>query len=177
MKTSNLEPTRKQPPPPAKATSDVVEALRLVLADTFVLYMKTYAVHWNYQGDKFFSVHKLTEEHYQQLAEAIDEIAERIRALGEIAPISLETILAKSELNEIRRSNAGDDSALMDLISGHILLSQRAHQTADICENTRDIFSQDIMVRRIGQHDKAAWMLRSFLQQSGTGAEMPMTHS
>lgn len=177
MKTTHQESQSKVPQAPMKASPEVVEALRLVLSDTFVLYMKTYAVHWNYQGNKFFSVHKLTEEHYEQLAEAIDEIAERIRALGEIAPISLETILEKSDLQEIKRSNASDDSALIDLVSGHALLSKRAHETAELCGNIGDIFSQDIMIRRIGQHDKAAWMLRSFLKGSELKTPERVTHS
>lgn len=161
----------------ARQTSEVAEALRLVLADTFVLYMKTYAVHWNYQGQKFFSVHKMTEEHYQQLAEAIDEIAERIRALGKVAPISLDSILAKSDLEETRRNNASDDQALLDLVSAHSLLSQRAHQAAEICGNAGDFYSQDIMIQRIGEHDKAAWMLRSFMQQGDRLETQTIQHS
>lgn len=160
-----------------KSDQEVVESLRLVLADTFVLYMKTYAVHWNYQGPKFFSVHKLTEEHYQQLAEAIDVIAERIRAIGEVAPISLETILASSDLDEMRKGNAEGDETLIDLIEGHTLLAQRAHEAADICEKSRDIFSQDMMIQRIGEHEKAAWMLRSFLQRGASPSQPNRTHS
>lgn len=157
--------------------TNVAEALKLVLADTFVLYMKTYAVHWNYQGPKFFSVHKLTEEHYEQLAEAIDEIAERIRALGQAAPISLETILANSDLEEMRKSNAADDQSLLDLISSHSLLAKRAHQAADMAEAAGDLFSQDMMIGRIGEHDKAVWMLQSFLQKGEMKQSESYTHS
>jgi starvation-inducible DNA-binding protein len=99
------------------------------------------------------------------LAEAIDVIAERIRAIGKVAPISLETILAKSDLQEMRKNDASDDQSLMDLISGHTLLSQRAHEAADACEATGDLFSQDMMIQRIGEHDKAIWMLRSFMEK------------
>lgn len=158
--------------------TNVAEALKLVLADTFVLYMKTYAVHWNYQGPKFFSVHKLTEEHYEQLAEAIDEIAERIRALGHAAPISLETILANSDLEEMRKGNAaGGDQSLLDLISSHSLLAKRAHQAADMAEAAGDLFSQDMMIGRIGEHDKAVWMLQSFLQKGEMMQPEARTHS
>jgi starvation-inducible DNA-binding protein len=160
----------------AEMGTDVAEHLRLVLADTFVLYMKTYAVHWNYQGPKFFSVHKMTEEHYQQLAESIDTIAERIRAVGKPAPISLQTILANSDLEEISKNHATNDQALHDLISGHTLLSKRAHEAANACEENSDLFSQDMMIQRIGEHDKAVWMLRSFLDKGDMQAPA-MTHS
>lgn len=147
-------------------TKDVVSSLRLVLSDTFVLYMKTYAVHWNYQGPKFFSVHKMTEEQYQELAEAIDTIAERIRALDRTAPISLEKILASSDLEEMSRVDANSDQALINLVSSHSLLARRAHEAAKSCEMSDDVFSQDMMIQRVGAHDKAAWMLRSFLDSS-----------
>ena len=139
------------------------EHLKLVLADTFVLYMKTYAVHWNYKGAKFFSVHKLTEEHYQELAEAIDVIAERIRAKGDEAPITLENILGSADLKEMKNKNAGNDDALVELVAGHELLANRARQAAEALEGEGDLFSTDLMISRIGAHEKAAWMLRSFL--------------
>lgn len=164
MKSNKTEETQSGKQMAPKANAEVAEALQLVLADTFVLYMKTYAVHWNYQGPKFFSVHKMTEEQYQQLAEAIDEIAERLRALGRAAPISLETILANSDLREMGKNMASGDQALMDLAAGHTLLSRRAHEAAHACERGDDLFSQDMMVGRVGEHDKAAWMLRSFMQ-------------
>lgn len=144
-------------------TTEANDLLKLVLADTFVLYMKTYAVHWNYKGAKFFSVHKLTEEHYQELAEAIDEIAERIRALGDETPITLQNIIGSADLSEMKGNHANDDKALRELVEGHNLLSRRAQEAAETLEESGDLFSTDIMIRRIGAHDKASWMLRSFL--------------
>lgn len=139
------------------------EHLQRVLADTFVLYMKTYAVHWNYKGAKFFSVHKLTEQHYGELAEAIDEIAERIRATGEAAPISLADILSESDLSELRGEAATSDVALKDLVKSHELLASRAKEAAEVLEKEDDLYSNDMMVARIGAHQKASWMLKSFL--------------
>lgn len=173
MKTVQTEKEKKKSakaniktlPEAQNENEEVLAALRLVLSDTFVLYMKTYAVHWNYQGPKFFSVHKMTEEQYGQLAEAIDKIAERIRALGETAPISLQTILASSDLEEMSRTEASTDQALLNLISSHTLLAQRAHEACKTCEEAEDVFSQDMMIQRVGEHDKAAWMIRSFLEK------------
>ncbi|MBX2993403.1 MAG: DNA starvation/stationary phase protection protein [Bdellovibrionaceae bacterium] len=139
--------------------------LKVVLADTFVLYMKTYAVHWNYKGAKFFSVHRLTEEHYKALADAIDEIAERIRAKGDEAPFSLKDIMGSADLNEIKESDVGTDQALRDLIKSHEMLSQKAREASIALDEVDDVYSADMMTRRVGDHDKAAWMLKSFLQQ------------
>jgi starvation-inducible DNA-binding protein len=147
-------------------TTTAAESLKLVLADTFVLYMKTYAVHWNYKGSKFFSVHKLTEEHYEELADAIDAIAERIRSKGDEAPISLQNILRNADLKEIQQ--AEDDIALDELVEGHVLLAKRAKQAAGVCELEGDLYSNDMMIGRIGAHEKAAWMLRSFLTGGGS---------
>jgi len=146
----------------ASIKSGPSEQLKLILADTFVLYMKTYAVHWNYKGAKFFSVHKLTEEHYQELALAIDEIAERIRALEDEAPVSLSSILKASDLNEMEE-HSSDDTGLAELVDGHMLLAEKAKAAAEELEVAGDLFSNDMMIGRIGAHEKAAWMLRSFL--------------
>lgn len=159
--------TKKQTDRPAqektKPATSSSEQLKHVLADTFVLYMKTYAVHWNYKGAKFFSVHKLTEQHYTELAAAIDEIAERIRAKGDEAPISLSSILDASDLQEMKNHGASSDQALHDLVSSHKLLAERAKKAADLLDEEGDDYSNDMMVTRIGAHDKAAWMLKSFL--------------
>ncbi|MBY0316786.1 MAG: DNA starvation/stationary phase protection protein [Bdellovibrionales bacterium] len=136
--------------------------LKTVLADTFVLYMKTYAVHWNYQGSKFFSVHKLTEMHYQELAEAIDEIAERIRAKGDEAPVALASILDSADLAEMKNSKVHGDKALAELVASHMTLAGKAKEAAEALEE-KDRFSADMLTARIGAHEKAAWMLRSFL--------------
>lgn len=156
---------------------ETTNRLKLVLADTFILYMKTYAVHWNYKGAKFFSVHKLTEEHYQELANAIDEIAERIRAKDDEAPISLSNILKSSDLTELRSHTASDDNALKELIDGHMLLAKRAKEATKIMEQEQDLFSMDMMIGRIGAHEKAAWMLKSFLAEAGVqGPTIPKSN-
>ena len=141
---------------------DCSQLVRHALSETFVLYMKTYAVHWNYEGGKFFSVHKLTEEHYQNMADAIDIMAERIRALGEGAPVSLVSILKDSDLTEIKHDRASDQ-ALRELVRSHDLLAKRFTEAAMECEKRNDLYSHDMLVARIGFHQKAAWMLGSFL--------------
>lgn len=141
-----------------------IDHLRLVLSDTFVLYMKTYAVHWNYTGSNFFSIHRLTEEQYKELAEAVDEIAERVRALGHEAPISLEAMLEASDLKEIGNGKMAGGAMLEELARGHDVLAKKAKQSADAAEENDDYFSHDMMVARIGAHQKAAWMIKSMFK-------------
>ena len=141
-----------------------LKAVQQVVSDTFVLYMKTYAVHWNYTGANFFSVHKLTEGQYEELAEAVDEIAERIRAVGETAPISLSNILNASDLSEFKGESSSPSVMLEELVRGHELLSKRASEAARACDEEKDYFGHDLMTKRIGAHDKAHWMLKSLLR-------------
>jgi starvation-inducible DNA-binding protein len=138
--------------------------LSRVLSDTFILYMKTYAVHWNYTGANFFSIHKMTEAQYAELAEAVDEIAERVRALGHETPISLDDILDDGDLNEIKSGKISSSAMLEDLAKSHDLLAKRAKEAADAADAADDDYSNDMMVGRIGAHQKAAWMLKSLLK-------------
>lgn len=146
----------------ALTKSDTVNELRVFLSDTFLLYMKTYAVHWNYEGAKFFSVHRLTEEQYGQLATAVDDIAERIRALGEKAPVSLKEILGGADMGEYKH-NSDDDKALIELSNTHQKLSAKARELVHKLSEAGDIYSADMLTRRVGEHDKSVWMLKSFL--------------
>lgn len=136
--------------------------LRKFLSDSFVLYMKTYAVHWNYQGEKFFSIHKLTEEQYQQIAKAIDEIAERIRAMKDEAPFSLASILESSNLNELTEDGGCTDRSVRDLANSHMELSGQAKEIIDQI-GEEDPYTADMLTARIGAHEKSAWMLKSLL--------------
>ena len=140
----NVEPQKGRKNTEQKPNKLIVE-LREILADTFVLYMKTFAVHWNYQGANFYSVHKLTESQYEEMAEAIDEIAERIRAKGERTPVSLRNILAASELDEMKAMDAVSDAAIEDLVRGHKLLAKRANAVAADFDEAGDAFTTDMM--------------------------------
>lgn len=134
--------------------------LQHFLAETFVLYMKTYALHWNYTGANFYGIHKMTEEQYTDIAEAIDTIAERIRATRQEAPFSLEQILNSSSLKEFTKS-VNDSDAIKTLADDNTKLAKMAMSIAEKCEEEKDLFSHDLMVARIGQHEKFAWMLNS----------------
>lgn len=136
--------------------------LTTILADLFVLYMKSYAVHWNYQGPKFFSVHKLTETHYQEMALAIDEFAERIRAKKDEAPFSLAGILEAANLEELPEDGGSSDRSVRDLANSHLEFSRKAKELVEEIED-EDPYTADMLTAQIGAHDKAAWMLKSLL--------------
>lgn len=146
----------------SKSNAQSAQKLTEFLSESFILYMKTYAVHWNFQGLKFFSVHKLTETQYQNMASAIDEIAERIRALDCHTPVSLEQILSSTHLKEFK-NNASNDSSLNDLAKSHKKLSQVGLQMAKDLEELGDLVSSDMIVDRCKFHDKANWMLNGLL--------------
>lgn len=135
--------------------------LRSFLSETFTLYMKTYALHWNYEGPKFYGVHNLTEKQYTELATAIDELAERMRALGTGAPVSLSQIIEHSSLREFK-SSASHEQAIKELARSNRELSQFAKDAAEAADEVGDKFTHDMLVARSGVHDKFAWMLESF---------------
>lgn len=137
-------------------------SLRELVAQTFVIYMKTYALHWNYEGQKFFGVHSMTEAQYEELAAAIDVLAERMRAMGQSTPVSLRQILESSHMRELRE--ASDEQALKDLAKSNRQISQLAASVAEMAEKVGDHYTHDLAVSRIGVHDKHAWMIESFFK-------------
>ncbi len=144
--------------------SEMVQLLRSIVSSTFVVYMKTYAVHWNYHGHKFFSVHKLTEGQYEDQAEAIDLIAERVRALGGEAPISLACILEDTAIKEFTTVDRKQDELVSNLVVSNQKLAELCRSAAVKLDELCDRYSHDIVVARIGAHEKAAWMLHSQLE-------------
>ena len=141
----------------------VVEALEGLLADSYTLYLKTHSYHWNVTGPMFSTLHTLFETEYTDLALAVDEIAERIRALGAPAPGSY------SQFQE--RAVVKEDSSVppaMEMIA-HLVEDQEtvtatARKLVRAAEAAGDDASVDLGVRRIEVHEKNAWMLRSHLE-------------
>lgn len=141
-------------------TETLAAALGNVLADTYRLVFKTHAYHWNIEGPLFFSVHNLTEEHYQDLFAAADDLAERIRALGHLAPSRLEEIVSLSRVKDLDgRPSAAD--MLEDLAADHERLAHRLHALIELAGQHKDPVTEDLATGRSAFHEKAAWMLRS----------------
>ncbi len=141
---------------------EIAEGLSRLLADTYALYLKTQNFHWNVKGPSFHSLHVMFEEHYTEMATAIDEIAERILALGFPAPGSFS---AFTRLSSIAEENEVPEATAMvrQLVEGHEALIKTAKTLLPKAEKANDDATLDLMVQRMQTHEKTAWMLRSSL--------------
>ena len=145
----------------ANARKSVAEALNGVLADTYVLYQKTHAYHWNVTGPQFPVLHAMFETQYREMWAALDELAERVRALGAFAPASGKSF---SDLASIASADAEPPAAgqmVKNLLNGHEMLIRRARSALDIAAESGDVASEDLLTQRIQTHEKTAWMLRA----------------
>jgi starvation-inducible DNA-binding protein len=140
----------------------LVHGLSRALAETYVLYLKTQGFHWNVVGPLFYGLHKLTEEQYRNLAAAVDEIAERIRALGHPAPASFAEFTALSSISEMKELQSAD-AAVRELAHDHEQISRTLRETADIADEFKDKASADMLTGRLKAHEHMAWMLRSLV--------------
>ena len=143
-----------------KDAEAMAKGLEHALADTYRLLFKTHAIHWNVEGPLFFSVHNLTEEQYENLFEAADDIAERIRALGQLAPATLASIVANSVVQD-EETPASAGEMCEDLAADHERVAHRLHALIKIAGEHGDPVTEDMATARAGFHEKAAWMLRS----------------
>lgn len=144
----------------SKKRKGIVEGLTGVLADTFVLYYKTHAYHFNVEGEDFHQYHGMFDEQYNRLWTAVDEIAERIRALDSYAPLSLKTLLSHASLKESGQMRDARQMA-QDLAEDHEELSQSIAALIETAEEGNDAATADLLTQRLGDHEKTAWMLRS----------------
>ena len=140
----------------------VAEAINVFLADTFLLMAKTQGCHWNVTGPNFIAVHQLLEAQYRELFEAVDQIAERARALRLIVPCGLLPLLELATLAEGVGAVTTDQAARM-LVADHMAMAEQARDLAEEAEEAEDPATQDMLVARIAVHEKAAWLLRSHL--------------
>lgn len=141
----------------------LAKGLSSVLADSYVLYLKTQNFHWNVTGPRFHQLHTMFEEHYTELATAIDEIAERIRVFDERTPGSFKEFLALTSIEE-ETSMLEADEMIKQLAKDHEAVSRKAREVISIASEQGDEATADLLTGRITTHDKTAWMLRSFLQ-------------
>jgi len=141
----------------------VAAELSKLLADSYTLYLKSHNYHWNVTGPMFQTLHLMFETHYNELALAVDEIAERVRALGHVAPA---TYKAFSRLSSIDEEDAPPKATEMirKLVDGHETVIATARVALAAAEEANDAASADLATRRIDVHEKTAWMLRSLLE-------------
>lgn len=140
----------------------LAEGLSRVLADSYTLYLKTHNYHWNVEGPNFQALHDMFEAQYQDLAGAVDEIAERIRALGHPAPGSFS---AFSKLAAIREETGQPDWQTMvrQLAEDQETVVGTCRQVVELANEAGDHVTEHVMADRMQIHEKNAWMLRSHL--------------
>jgi len=146
-----------------QSNTQVVAALSTLLASSYTLYLKTQNFHWNVTGPMFSTLHTLFETQYTELAMAVDEIAERIRALGAYAPASYS---AFAKLTTIQEETGRPEAKEMIriLVSDQQAIAASARDLIEAAEAARDQASADLGTRRLDVHEKNAWMLRSHLE-------------
>ncbi len=139
-------------------------ALNTLLADEYVLYTKTRNYHWNVEGDGFHAMHKFYEEQYEQLDEIIDNIAERVRALGHFAEGRLVDFLKLARLTEPTTTSA-HLVQIKNLLDDHETIIQAMRtDVVKFAEVHKDLGTSDFVTGLMEQHEKMAWMLRAFLR-------------
>ena len=141
----------------------IAAGLEKVLADTYTLYLKTHKYHWNVTGPMFQTLHVMFEQQYTELAVAVDEIAERIRALGALSPGSYREFL---ELTAIPEDEDHPDAATMirRLVEAQETVVRTARAAFPAAEEADDQATADLLTQRMQVHEKTAWMLRSLLE-------------
>jgi len=138
------------------------DTLSKILASSYNLTIKSQVYHWNVVGPLFRPIHELTEEHYNDLFAAIDVIAERIRALGHLAPMH-QTLISEMLSEEDSGDEITPEMMIKDLVSSHEeIISQMREATGNAGEAS-DVVTEDMLTERLNFHEQAVWMLRSIL--------------
>lgn len=145
------------------AREEIAGGLSRVLADTYTLYLKSHNFHWNVTGPMFQTLHLMFEQHYNELALAVDELAERIRALGLPAPGTYRQFASLSAIKEDDGVPAAADMIRL-LVEGHETVARTAREVFKIAEGANDQPTCDLLTQRMQIHEKTAWMLRSLLE-------------
>lgn len=138
----------------------LAEGLAVVLANTYTLLGKTHGFHWNVTGARFHSLHEMFQDQYEDLTEAVDELAERIRALGHFAPGSLSQFLKLTEIED-EHGVPDEQGMLAQLVRDNEVVNRSCKRVVEITGDANDTVTEDLMNKRMGYHEKAAWMLRA----------------
>ena len=157
MKADSKAPNLK-----IKKSDEIAAFFETLLASTYALYLRTQNYHWNVIGTQFLTFHQMFQDQYEELAEAVDEIAERIRTLGFFPEGSFESFAKRSIFKEEKKPlNAMQ--MIESLLEGHEALSRLLREHLSFVEKQEDGASADFINKRLALHEKTAWMLRSTL--------------
>ncbi len=139
----------------------IADGLKTLLGDTYEVYMKTHGFHWNVTGMHFNTLHTMFETQYNEMWMALDEIAERIRALGAFAPGSGRTLADASTIEPAPDTPPAAADMVKILLDDHETLIRRARESLSAAEDAGDVATADLIAVRIQTHEKTAWMLRA----------------
>ena len=145
-----------------KQRETVAKGLSKLLADSYSLYLKTHNYHWNVTGPQFNSLHAMFETQYTELAAAVDEIAERIRALGHLAPGSYTEFAKLSSIKDGDNTKSANEM-IKDLVEGQEAVVRTCREIFLAADEAGDEPTADLLTTRMQLHEKNAWMLRSLL--------------
>ncbi|WP_420427617.1 Dps family protein [Algiphilus sp.] len=140
----------------------IAQGLCRLLADEYTLYLKTHNFHWNVTGPMFTTLHQMFEEHYTEAATAVDDVAERIRTLGERAPGSYQEFSALATVKEETQQIEATEM-VRQLVKDHETVAKVARDVFKAADEAADESSADLLTQRMQLHEKTAWMLRSLL--------------
>ena len=147
----------------ANQRQGIAAGLEHVLADTYTLYLETHNFHWNVTGPMFQTLHLMFETHYNELALAVDLVAERIRALGFPAPATYKKFIELSSIKEPDGVPKAQEMIKL-LVEGHETVARTARKVFKAAEGANDQPTCDLLTQRMQVHEKTAWMLRSLLE-------------
>jgi starvation-inducible DNA-binding protein len=150
--------------PKSKSADTTETKLAHLLADSYALLGQTQFAHWNVQGPAFFSLHTFLQTQYEEIFLAVDEIAERLRALDVISPGGLKTLASLSAITEFEVKAHPAKDLVAHLLGAHEILVDTAKSLRDLAEKSGDAETQDLAIKRIQIHEKTIWMLRAFLK-------------
>jgi starvation-inducible DNA-binding protein len=148
-----------------KDRRDIAAGLSRLLADTYTLYLTTHAFHWNVTGPMFNTLHTMFMTQYTELWNAVDPIAERIRALGHPAPGSYAQFVALTSLKDAPSSPPKAMEMVRLLVEGHEAVARTARGVFPLADKASDEPTADLLTQRLDIHEKTAWMLRSMLEE------------
>ena len=138
----------------------IAEGLKSLLADSYTLYLQTHNFHWNVTGPKFRDLHLMFEEHYTELATAVDDIAERIRTLDVAAPGTYKEFARLSAIEEV--DGVPEADAMVDLLTkGHEQVVKTCRKVLKLSQDADDESTASLVSDRMRIHEKTAWMLRA----------------
>ncbi|NDB33519.1 MAG: DNA starvation/stationary phase protection protein [Nitrososphaeria archaeon] len=142
----------------------IISVLSNVLADQYVLCTKTRNYHWNVTGEDFAQYHKLFEEQYSAIDEDIDEVAERIRALGGKTIATLTEFLKSARLKEHAGEFPSAKTMIGNLLTDHETVIRNLRNDIEICDDVDDVGTEDFLTQLMEKHEKTAWMLRATIE-------------